>query len=109
MAIIPTHPGKPKISVSIIYNDISGKKYNLKEEIWVEVAKPNEERQVGTTIFQYHGDYAGTLIKDSALVRSQIGSDAQKEPFYCSKCGEKFNLEKPPKFCPYCSEELLLE
>jgi DNA-directed RNA polymerase subunit RPC12/RpoP len=64
---------------------------------------------VGTTIFQYHGDYAGTLIKDSALVKSNVGSDSGKKIYSCSKCGEKFNLDKPPKFCPYCSEKLILE
>jgi hypothetical protein len=44
---------------------------------------------------------------DASLRGNTVGSTAQKAFAACPYCGEKLNLPKTPKFCPFCSEQLL--
>jgi hypothetical protein len=44
---------------------------------------------------------------DASLHGNTVGSTAQKAFAACPYCGEKLSLPKTPKFCPFCSEQLL--
>ncbi len=54
------------------------------------------------------GDDRSVKIKDSPMVRPQIGLESKpiQTPNNCPFCGNKFSFKKTPKFCPYCNEEL---
>ena len=54
-------------------------------------------------------DIGGTqkVQADASLKGSTVASTSQKTFAACPYCGEKLNLPKAPKFCPFCSEQLL--
>ncbi len=54
-------------------------------------------------------DIGGTqkVQTDASLKGNTVASTSQKAFAACPFCGEKFNLPKTPKFCPFCSEQLL--
>lgn len=70
---------------------------------------------VGQIIGQVSGDVVGqgavkSEIKDSVVMRSQIGSgqpsSPQQEFKVCPYCGQALKLAKTPRFCPFCGESL---
>ena len=46
-------------------------------------------------------------ISDSVIQRSSIGGTSQKRISICPYCGNDLNFPKPPKFCPYCREQIV--
>jgi hypothetical protein len=48
-----------------------------------------------------------TKISDSVVTKSTIGGGSGQGFSVCPYCGKSLNFPKPPKFCPYCSEQLL--
>jgi membrane protease subunit (stomatin/prohibitin family) len=48
-----------------------------------------------------------TRISDSVVTKSSISSGPGQGFSVCPYCGKSLNFPKPPKFCPYCSEQLL--
>lgn len=56
LAVIPTEAGKLKVTAIVQYQDNIIERVELKEEAWVDVAKPNEKREGGATIIHVHGD-----------------------------------------------------
>jgi hypothetical protein len=51
---------------------------------------------------------AGQQVQtDASLRNTSVEGTAKKAFAACPYCGEKLNLPKTPKFCPFCSEQLL--
>jgi len=68
LAVIPTEAGKLKVTAIVQYQDNIIEGVELKEEAWVDVAKPNEKREEGATIIHVHGDQ----ILDSSSINGGI-------------------------------------
>jgi hypothetical protein len=48
-----------------------------------------------------------TKISDSILTRSTVGGDSTQGFSVCPYCGKDLDFPKPPRFCPYCKEQLI--
>jgi membrane protease subunit (stomatin/prohibitin family) len=48
-----------------------------------------------------------TKISDSVVTKSTIGGGSGQGFSVCPYCGKSLNFPKQPKFCPYCSEQLI--
>jgi hypothetical protein len=48
-----------------------------------------------------------TNINDSVLVRSPISGGQDAKLQICPYCGKDLDFPKPPRFCPYCREQIL--
>ena len=55
-----------------------------------------------------HDHSKSTNIQDSVVQRSNIDQDSSKADkiSICPYCGKDLNFPKPPKFCPYCKEQI---
>jgi hypothetical protein len=109
MGVKPKEHGNIPLKVEIIFFDQRGKRYELKEEAFVSVAKESEtisQQQIPIINIGSIGTYVGeqvdksTNITDSIVQRSNIGAGARK----CPNCGRE--VEANEKFCLECGVRL---
>lgn len=61
----------------------------------IDIRKSTTRKNISTTV-----DNRGGLIQ-----RSTIG-DTEGRIGICPYCGKELNFPKPPRFCPYCKEQI---
>ncbi|MFH1127490.1 MAG: zinc ribbon domain-containing protein, partial [archaeon] len=109
MGVKPKEHGNIPLKVEIIFFDQRGKRYELKEEVFVSVAKESEtisHQQIPIINIGSIGKYVGehvdksTHITDSIVQHSTIGAGARK----CTECGKE--VKANATFCPECGTEI---
>lgn len=97
----PKEPGNVPIRVEVTFYNPNGKRFILREDAFISVAKESETISLQQTpvINIGHIDRS-TKIIDSVVQRSTIGAGARK----CPKCGREVDANE--KFCPECGAKL---
>ena len=78
-SIIPSKAGRPNVNLVVKYEDHIGNDYSFESDTILDVARREEERPPPTTIINVKGDYIDdrdTIVKDSVVNRSNIGSES---------------------------------
>jgi hypothetical protein len=86
----------------------------LKEEKKTKVIIDQSHHEYKTEVINHKGDnvFIGKVgddikIENSVLQRSSIGGKLAPSISICPFCGNGLDFPKPPKFCPFCKEQIL--